>query len=187
MLSRPYVILLHFPHGQSNKYSLNPSPVPHLKTFKTHTHTHTHTYIYIYIYIYIYKSFKFNVLALRWIYFQNFAAFKFIEITISVSLKGYVVQKIGLITAKTLRWNFKGLRIGVSIKFSREYGFVWVLPSVDSLKYLWSIEQVVPKFFVAEGMWSQQSYALHKHKQCLSEAFLTEFSWYCTNSRRRLR
>jgi hypothetical protein len=86
---------------------------------------------------------------------------------------------------KTLRWNFNGLRIGVSIKFNRDYGFVWVLPSVDSLKYLRSIEQVVPKFFVAESMWSQQS--LHKHMQCLSEAFLTEFSWYCTNSYRRLR
>jgi hypothetical protein len=104
-----------------------------------------------------------------------------------VSLKGYVVQKIGLITAKTLRWNFRGLRIGVSVKFNRGYGFVWVLPLVDSLKYMWSIEQAVPKFFVAGSMWSKQSYALQKHMQCLSEAFLTEFSWYCTNSHRRLR
>jgi hypothetical protein len=54
LLSRPYVILLHFPHGQSNSYPLSPSPVPHIKIFKTHTN------------IYIYKSFKFNVLALRW-------------------------------------------------------------------------------------------------------------------------
>jgi hypothetical protein len=48
----------------------------------------------------------------------------------------------------------------VSVNFCRGYGFVWVLPSIDSLKYLWSIEQVVPKFFVAESMWSKQSYAL---------------------------
>jgi hypothetical protein len=41
-----------------------------------------------------------------------------------VPLKGYVVQKIGLITAKTLRRNFKGLRIGVSVNFCRGYGFV---------------------------------------------------------------
>ena len=60
-----------------------------------------------------------------------------------LSLKGYVVQKTGLINTETMRWNFKGLRIGVSIKFSRGSSFVWVLPSVDSLKYLWSIEQVL--------------------------------------------
>jgi hypothetical protein len=68
-----------------------------------------------------------------------------------VSLKGYVVQKIVLITEKIMCWNFQGLRIGVSVKCKTVYGFVWVPPSIDSLKYLWSIEQVVPQLSVAEA------------------------------------
>jgi hypothetical protein len=75
---------------------------------------------------------------------KSSAVSKYSGIAISVSLKGYSVERSDLISAKFYVEISNYYVLVVLLKFNSDYGFWFVLPLVVSLKALWSIEKGVP-------------------------------------------